>query len=104
MITVPIAASSPYRSYSDGSKVVKEPLVRASEDHPSSNAQVRVYFIYRVTQSRIQPRFFFFFFFFFPKLPLKLRLILCISVLRKFRNYISAPVIGNDVACLFTSH
>ncbi|XP_071628429.1 TBC1 domain family member 1 isoform X1 [Temnothorax longispinosus] len=39
MITVPISASSPYRSYSDGSKVAKEPLVRASEDHASPNAQ-----------------------------------------------------------------
>ncbi|XP_011687771.1 PREDICTED: TBC1 domain family member 4 isoform X1 [Wasmannia auropunctata] len=40
MITVPLSASSPYRSYSDGSKVAKEPLVRASEDHSSPNAQI----------------------------------------------------------------
>lgn len=42
MITVPLSASSPYRSYSDGSKVFKEPLVRSSEDHPSPNEQVCV--------------------------------------------------------------
>lgn len=80
MITVPISASSPYRSYSDGSKVAKEPLVRASEDHLSPNAQVRVYFTYQLICK-------FSYDLFFPKLAFKSHLIRS-SVFQSYVNFV----------------
>ena len=85
MITLPISA---YRSYSDGNKIVKEPLVKVAEDHLLPNAQVRVLCLSSDTIATI---------FLFSTLALKSHLILGISELRKFRNYVNAPVIGNDM-------
>lgn len=102
MITIPISASSPYRSYSDGSKLTKEPL--ASEDHPP-NVQVRVHV--RLSTNIIASSVtisFLFIYFFEARIQITFDTILGISELRKFRNYINTPVIGNDVACLFTCH